>query len=134
MEVKKIEIEKVWEVRYKVMYPEKDLEYVKLESDMEGTHLGLYKDSKLVSVISIFFENNELQFRKFATLTEEQGKGYGSILLNEVIKYAGNKKFNKVWCNSRIEKVGFYEKFGFVKTDKEYEKDGRKFIIIEKKL
>lgn len=134
MEIKETEIEKIWEIRHKVMYPERDLEYVKLEFDREGIHLGLYEDKKLISVVSMFLENNELQFRKFATLTEEQGKGYGTILLNEVIQYAENKGFNKVWCNSRVEKIGFYEKFGFVKTGKKYEKDGRRFLIIERNL
>ncbi|MCP1224613.1 GNAT family N-acetyltransferase [Sebaldella sp. S0638] len=132
MQIKETELEKVWELRHEVMYPEKDTEYVKLADDENGIHLGFYINNKLVSVISLFTEEDSIQFRKFATLKDEQGKGYGTILLNEVIDYAERNDIKKIWCNSRIEKTGFYEKFGFIKTDKKYEKDGREFIIVEK--
>ena len=134
IQIKETELEEVWKLRYKVMYPEKDLEYVKLADDEKGIHLGVYAGKKLISVISLFITGERLQFRKFATLKEEQGKGYGTVLLNKVIDYAGKNNIKIIWCNSRIEKTGFYEKFGFEKTKEKYEKDGRKFIIVEKIL
>ena len=134
IKIKETELGKVWELRHKVMYPERNTEYVKLEDDEKGIHLGLYTDDKLVSVISLFTDGESIQFRKFATLTDEQGKGYGTILLNEIIDYGERNNMKKIWCNSRIEKIGFYKKFGFEKTDKKYEKDGREFIIVKKIL
>ncbi len=134
LQIKETELSRVWKLRYEVMYPEKDIEYVKLEEDEKGIHLGLYADDKLMSVISLFTENDSIQFRKFATLAAEQGKGYGTMLLNEVIDYAERNNIKKIWCNSRIEKTEFYEKFGFKKTNKKYEQDGRRFIIVEKIL
>ena len=134
LQIKETELSRVWKLRYEIMYPEKDIEYVKLEEDEKGIHLGLYADDKLMSVISLFTENDSIQFRKFATLAAEQGKGYGTMLLNEVIDYAERNNIKKIWCNSRIEKTEFYEKFGFKKTNKKYEQDGRRFIIVEKIL
>ena len=134
LQIKETELSRVWKLRYEVMYPEKDIEYVKLEEDEKGIHLGLYADDKLMSVVSLFTENDSIQFRKFATLAAEQGKGYGTMLLNEVIDYAERNNIKKIWCNSRIEKTEFYEKFGFKKTNKKYEQDGRRFIIVEKIL
>ncbi len=134
LRIKETELRKVWKLRYEVMYPEKDIEYVKLEEDENGLHLGVYAEDRLVSVISLFIEKDSIQFRKFATLIEEQGKGYGTMLLNEVIDYAARNNIKKIWCNSRKEKTGFYEKFGFKKTNKKYEQDGRQFIIVEKIL
>ena len=116
LQIKETELSRVWKLRYEVMYPEKDIEYVKLEEDEKGIHLGLYADDKLMSVISLFTENDSIQFRKFATLAAEQGKGYGTMLLNEVIDYAERNNIKKIWCNSRIEKTEFYEKFGFKKV------------------
>lgn len=133
-EIRETEIEKVLELRHKVMYPEKEADYVKLADDEKGIHLGLYIDSRLISAISLFTEEKSMQFRKFATLQNEQGKRHGTMLLNEVIDYAKRNNMEKIWCNARIEKTGFYEKFGFNKTDKQYIKDGRKFIIMEKIL
>ena len=134
LQIKETELSRVWKLRYEVMYPEKDIEYVQLEEDEKGIHLGLYADDKLMSVISLFTENDSIQFRKIATLAAEQGKGYGTMLLNEVIDYAERNNIKKIWCNSRIEKTEFYEKFGFKKTNKKYEQDGRRFIIVEKIL
>jgi predicted GNAT family N-acyltransferase len=132
--IKETELEDVWELRHRVMYPEKEAEYVRLPDDKKGIHLGLYTDDKLISVISLFTEDKSLQFRKFATLQTEQGKGYGTMLLNEVIDYAQRNNIRKIWCNSRVEKISFYKKFGFKETDKKYIKDGRRFIIAEKIL
>lgn len=122
----------VLEIRHKVMYPEKDMNYVVLPDDDKGLHIGYYKEGLLVSVLSLFLNNRELQFRKFATLPEFQGQGYGSELMKWILDYAIDMKFDRLWCNSRIEKTDFYKKFDFVETDKVFEKDGRQFVILER--
>ncbi|MBD8348762.1 MULTISPECIES: GNAT family N-acetyltransferase [unclassified Dysgonomonas] len=124
----------VLEIRHKVMYPDKDKDYVILPDDDKGLHIGYYKEGILVSVLSLFLNNRELQFRKFATLPEYQGQGYGTELVKWVLDYAKDMQFDRVWCNSRIEKTDFYKKFDFVETDEIFEKDGRKFIILERKF
>lgn len=124
----------VLEIRHKVMYPEKEINYVILPEDDKGLHIGYYKEGLLVSVLSLFLNNRELQFRKFATLAEFQGQGYGSELLKWVLDYANDMKFERVWCNSRIEKTDFYKKFEFVEIDQIFEKDGRQFVILERKF
>lgn len=124
----------VLEIRHKVMYPEQEIDYVVLPDDDKGLHIGYYKEGLLVSVLSLFLKNRELQFRKFATLAEFQGQGYGSELLKWVLDYANDMKFERVWCNSRIEKTDFYKKFEFVETDQVFEKDGRQFVILERKF
>lgn len=124
----------VLEIRHKVMYPDKDKDYVILPDDDKGLHIGYYKEGVLVSVLSLFLNNRELQFRKFATLPEYQGQGYGTELVKWVLDYAKDMQFDRVWCNSRIEKTDFYKKFDFVETDEVFEKDGRKFIILERKF
>ena len=134
MEIKEVFYKEVWPLRKIVMYPEKDLEYVKLPEDEDGLHLGLYLGDELTSVISLFVNGEELQFRKFATLEDKQGYGYGSKLLNRVLEYAKENGIKRVWCNSRVEKTGFYKKFGFLETKEGYIKDGREFIIVERIL
>ena len=134
MIIKEVFYKDVWHIRRVVMYPERDLEYIKLPEDEEGIHLGLYLENELVSVISLFINGYELQFRKFATLVEKQGHGYGTKLLEKVLEYAKERKIKRVWCNSRVEKIDFYKKFGFSETKEKYIKDEREFVIIEKIL
>lgn len=124
----------VLKIRHQVMYPDKDRDYVVLPEDDKGLHIGYYKEGELVSVLSLFLKDRELQFRKFATLPEHQGRGYGSELLKWVLDYARDMQFDRVWCNSRIEKTNFYKKFEFTETDQVFEKDGLKFVILERKF
>lgn len=129
-----IDKQKAWEVRHKVMWPEKDFDYIKLEDDDEGFHFGLFEKDKLISVISLFITNNEAQFRKFATLQHEQDKGYGSRLLEHVIKEAKNRNLKRIWCNARKNKLDFYKKFGLQETDFTFTKGGKSYVIMEKLL
>lgn len=127
IKIQEISAADTWELRQKVMWPEKHISYVKLEDDMEGIHYGLYKNNQLVSVVSLFIDNNRAQFRKFATDESEQGNGYGSKLLLHLITVVRNKGVSSLWCNARLAKAAFYEKFGlkvidgiFIKGEKEY--------------
>lgn len=67
------------------------------------------------STVTIQFENDEIAFAgQIATLTAEQGKGYSRKLLHFVFhKYVAKGKSVLVTCKN--EKLGFYEKTGFVK-------------------
>ncbi|MEW9674323.1 GNAT family N-acetyltransferase, partial [Ammoniphilus sp. 3BR4] len=47
--------------------------------------LGLFEGEQLISIVSLFVRGAEGQFRKFATLTSHQNKGYGSKLLIYVL-------------------------------------------------
>ncbi|MBZ5753222.1 MULTISPECIES: GNAT family N-acetyltransferase [Metabacillus] len=132
MEITKINKEKAWELRHKVMWPDKDLDYIKLEDDDLGIHFGLFKENILVSVISLFINNEEGQFRKFATLEQEQGKGYGSKLLDYVIKEAKDRGVKRIWCNARENKVNFYKKFGLEESNYRFTKGGKSYVIMEK--
>jgi GNAT superfamily N-acetyltransferase len=132
--ITKIDKEKAWELRHKVMWPDKDLAYIKLEDDDLGTHFGLFKEDILISVISLFISNEEGQFRKFATLQQEQGKGYGSMLLDYVIKEAKNRGVKRIWCNARENKVNFYKKFGLQESNYRFTKGGKSYVIMEKDM
>ncbi len=116
------------------MWPNKPRDFVRLENDDRGKHFGLFKNNRLVSVISLFETENVVQFRKFATLVEFQGKGYGSQLLRHIINYCQKKEYSKIWCNARENKTSFYQKFGFKLTEKSFMKSGIEYIIMEKSL
>ena len=121
----------VWPVRQQVMYPEHDPDFVKIPGDESAIHLALYEDDALVSVISLFEEKGELQFRKFATVVAHQGKGYGSQLLQHVIRYARQQGIKRVWCNARVSALAFYKRLGFVDTEQRFVKHGIDYVVME---
>ncbi|MCC9066490.1 GNAT family N-acetyltransferase [Flavobacterium piscisymbiosum] len=131
MEIKAIEASQTWQIRHEVMWPDEPFEFVQLEEDNLGLHFGVFDQEKLVSIVSCFIVDDEMQFRKLATLEEFQGKGIASQLLNYILKLAKEKNLNKMWCNARTSKKTFYEKFGMKDTHKTFVKANQKFTIME---
>ncbi len=78
MKIKSIEASETWEIRHEVMWPDQPFEFVKLEEDNSGLHFGVFDKEKVVSIVSCFIIDDEMQFRKLATLEEYQGKGIAS--------------------------------------------------------
>lgn len=116
------------------MYPQESIDFVKLEDDDKGKHLGLYNDSELISVISLFERGSAMQFRKFATRTERQGRGYGSVLLRYAIDRAIAKGFSTIWCNARLNAISLYERFGFRQVGEGWRQWGIDFVKMERQL
>ncbi|RAJ33326.1 GNAT family N-acetyltransferase [Pedobacter cryoconitis] len=132
--VKEIKAADTWDLRHRVMWPEKSIDYVKLEEDKNGLHFGLFKDELLVSVVSLFITGNEAQFRKFATDTKVQGNGYGTKLLQHLFLVAKQNKVETIWCNARVDKASFYKKSGMVETEQKFSKGGIDYVTMQKIL
>ena len=131
MKIKSIEASETWEIRHKVMWPDHPFEFVKLEEDNSGLHFGVFDKEKLVSIVSCFIIDDEMQFRKLATLEEYRSKGIASLLLQYIFQLAKDNDLRKVWCNARSDKRSFYEKFGMRDTHQNFVKEGREFSIME---
>ena len=134
MKIGAISPEAAWTIRHQVMWPDKPLDYVKLKDDDRGSHWGLFIENRLVSVVSLFIDGRRAQFRKFATLQQEQGKGCGSKLLRHVFEEARLQGADQIWCNARAEKAGFYNKFGLAASGEAFEKDGVSYVIMQASL
>jgi len=134
IQIKEILASHTWQIRHQVMWPNEPIDYVKLKNDNQGKHFGLFVGNKLVSVVSLFTKGKSAQFRKFATIQEEQGKGYGTILLNFIFKKAQVFTIQVLWCNARKDKTSFYEGFGMEKTEQYFVKGGIEYIVMTKKL
>ncbi|MHB1177218.1 MAG: GNAT family N-acetyltransferase [Daejeonella sp.] len=123
-----------WRIRHQVMYPELDFEKMILPNDDDGVHLGLFDETTLISVVSLFKKGSSMQFRKFATLAGHQNKGYGSELLQYLTEYSKNDGCNHIWCNARKNASAFYAKFGFSETDQTSAANGYDYVIMEKSV
>lgn len=132
--IEQITQELTWKLRQKELYPDLPIEAIKLPEDDLGVHLGLFYENRLVTVVSLFENNNQLQFRKLATDSRYQNKGLGSKMINYVLDYAKERNLEKVWCNARSTATGFYLKLGFVYTGSKFSKNGIDYVIMEKTL
>ncbi|WP_187355239.1 GNAT family N-acetyltransferase [Paenibacillus tengchongensis] len=132
MEIRLVPQEAAWKLRHEVMWPEREPEYVRIDGDESAEHYGLLDGERLVSVVSLFREGEAAQFRKFATLESEQGKGYGSRLLEHVLAAAAAAGAQRIYCNARSSKIGFYKKFGLAATEERFHKGGKEYVIMER--
>ncbi|MBF4517916.1 GNAT family N-acetyltransferase [Flavobacterium sp. ANB] len=131
MKIAAIQPSETWQIRHEVMWPDQPFGFVQLAEDDLGLHFGVFIDEKLVSIVSCFITDKELQFRKLATLEKFQGQGIASKLLEYVFDLAKEKGLKKIWCNARTNKKLFYEKFGMHDTNKTFTKAGQEFTIME---
>ncbi|SMC50526.1 GNAT family N-acetyltransferase [Sporomusa malonica] len=134
MEIRIIKPEQTWELRQTVMWPDKEIAYVKLPDDPMGIHYGLFENGQLISVVSAFAYEQEIQFRKFATVSNKQGLGYGTQLLQFVIDAAKASGAKAIWCNARKSKTAFYRKIGFEERPIQFKRDGIDYVVMSKNL
>jgi predicted GNAT family N-acyltransferase len=132
--IREITSAETYPMRQKVMWPNMPTSFIILPNDAKGIHFGLFKNEILISVASLFIENNIVQFRKLATDQKEQRKGYGTLLLSHLIRFSKQKKLTKIWCNARIDKQEFYMGFGFTPTDNRFTRAEIDYVVMEKLL
>jgi len=91
----------------------------------------LYFGDKPVGVIRIDLKDNFAILRRTAVVESEQGKGYGTKLINQSEKFIKEHKIKRVIVYASNNAVGFYEKCGYLVSKKQ---DDDKHIKMYKKL
>lgn len=104
--------EQTYALRHQVLWPNRPVDYVKLDEDFEGLHYGVITSDQVIGVISIFQDGLHYRFRKFAIHPDYQGKGLGSLLLTRVIEDLRIRGVCWLWCDARVTAIAFYERFG----------------------
>jgi predicted GNAT family N-acyltransferase len=87
---------------------------LELEYEEESHHYLLFLDQKPVAAARWRQTEKGIKLERFATLDEYRNRGFGAMLLNEVLKdVRGMGK--PIYLHAQIGAVRFYEKHGFVK-------------------
>lgn len=128
MLIKVIQTEETYSIRQQALYPNDDASKIILADDAEGIHLGLFVQESCVSVLSLFEKPNGIQLRKFGTLPELQGNGYGTKLLLHALENSNGR----VYLNARVDKMDFYRKFGFLETEEAFTRNDIDYYVMEK--
>jgi GNAT superfamily N-acetyltransferase len=117
IKVQPITPEQTYALRHSVLWPDKPLDYVKIDDDASGYHYGAFQNDELIAVISLFLEaeregKRPARFRKFAARPDRQRQGIGTQLLNHVIAEARRMEATELWCDARLDATDFYRRFG----------------------
>ena len=81
-------------------------------------HRAIVKDKIIVGVGRIHFIDNIAQIRYMAVKNNFSRQGLGSKMITELEKLAEENKIKKIYLNSRINAVKFYENNGYSKIRK----------------
>ncbi|MBN3494033.1 GNAT family N-acetyltransferase [Vibrio neptunius] len=112
MDVRKISAEDTLALRHLVLWPEKSVDFCRLEEDDASLHFGAFVAGKLVCVASVFVTDDVARLRKFATSPEYQGQGIGSNLLKVIISQLQNTGVIVFWCDARESALSVYKRIG----------------------
>ncbi|WP_223753839.1 GNAT family N-acetyltransferase [Myxococcus sp. RHSTA-1-4] len=102
------------------------------DDDSDTLHLGLYRESRLIGVASLYREpppdslrtTTAWRLRGMAVDKALQGYGYGATLLRSCLEYAKQQGGTQVWCNARSTASGFYRSLGFSQKGDPFELPG----------
>lgn len=124
IEIRAIPVEETYPVRRVVLWPNDAPEVLRRPGDdlPDTVHIGGFLDGQLVSVASVMHDSPPdtqnpaaWRLRGVATLQTVQGQGMGGKVLRRCIAYVAQQNGNLLWCNSRLNAIGFYERLGFQK-------------------
>ncbi|MCF0246348.1 MAG: GNAT family N-acetyltransferase [Ileibacterium sp.] len=109
-------LEDVWNLRHLAMWPDKPIDFIKLNDDSEGLHLGIYENSCLISVLSIYQKPDQpgsAVIRKVCTHPNRQNQGLASSLIQQAVQLLKEQQIETVTLDARVHAVSFYERLGF---------------------
>lgn len=112
------------DLRHRVLWPNKEPVHCELDGDDTALHFGVVCQGEIVSVASIFFDDNGARLRKFATNKHFQKQGVGTALLKYVLQQLKQIDCEYFWCDARETAMSFYQRFGFNPDGERFYKSG----------
>ncbi len=124
----RISTEQCMDLRTRILRPGQDIKHCQYNEDNNPTtfHLGvidgdIHKNNKIIcngtfmQMDHVLFPNtqNAYRLRGMATDKNYQGKGLGTLLLQESFKILKTRGCDLLWCNAREKAFLFYERSGF---------------------
>ena len=95
-------------------------------------HIGLYINELLVGTIRLIeLDNNRCKLGRFIIKKEYRSLGLGKLVIAYVFK---NMKFSEYLVHAQVNKMGFYQKCGFVEVGESFMEDGIEHIKMYWKL
>ncbi len=134
MKIEMINYINTLEIRHKVLWPNRPVSFCKLEDDPKGKHYGGFLNGDLISVASVFIDNNSARLRKFATLKKYQNRGYGTKMINYIVDELNESGIEIFWCDARVAAEEFYNRFGMSKKGEIFLKSDVEYIVMKREL
>ena len=98
-------------------------EEIEWEFEEESTHFLVYDNNEAVATARHRKTKKGYKLERFAVSEINRGKGYGHIVLTEILKDLKNVT-EMIYMHAQIQVLPFYEKLGFIKEGNVFEEAG----------
>ena len=128
--IRRVTAGEVRPLRHRVLRPGQAFEETVYPGDDAGVHLGAFDGDRLVGIASLYEEDRVggraggWRLRGMATDARVRGAGYGGALLAGCVAEVGAAGGTELWCNARMNAVGFYRRAGFEVVSDEFDVPG----------
>jgi predicted GNAT family N-acyltransferase len=114
--------EDAFKVRKEVFLDEqgvsKELEFD--EMDRIAFHFIMYSEEVPIGTARLFETDGTWHVGRMAILKECRGKGFGRLIMKEMIDFVKHRKAGKIVLHAQISVLGFYRRFGFLEIGDEF--------------
>ena len=127
------DIEKVYALRHEVFVNEQNVppELELDEEDKHAIHIIAVENGAAVGCARVLFGEDGGHIGRLAVKREKRGQGIGKEICLFIIELCRERGYKRVWLNSRLHAVGFYEKLGFTRRGETFFEAGIEHIEME---
>ena len=127
------DIDKVYALRNEVFVNEQNVPHeLELdEEDKHATHIIAVENGTAVGCARVLFGEDGGHIGRLAVKKSERGRGIGKEICRCIIEFCRERGYKRVWLNSQLHAVGFYEKLGFSRRGETFFEAGIEHVEME---
>ena len=127
------DIDKVYALRHEVFVNEQNVppELELDEEDKHATHIIAVENGTAVGCARVLFGEDGGHIGRLAVKKSERGRGIGKEICRFIIEFCRERGYKRVWLNSQLHAVGFYEKLGFSRRGETFFEAGIEHVEME---
>ncbi len=126
------ELYEILKSRAEIFIMEQNINYQDMDNiDYDSLHCFFMEDNRVIAYLRAFYYSDGV-VKVGRVLTLKHGNGVGFALLKQSLEIIKMKmKCKKIIMNAQKHAIGFYEKFGFIKTSGEFLEEGVEHVKME---
>ena len=92
--------------------------------DAAAIHVIAIDEGNVVGTLRIVFLPEHAKFGRVAVLRQARGKGIATAMMRAAMRIARERGETRLYLTAQTDKIGLYEKLGFVAYGDEFEEGG----------
>ena len=92
--------------------------------DAAAIHVIAIDEGNVVGTLRIVFLPEHAKFGRVAVLRQARGKGIATAMMRAAMRIARERGETRLYLTAQTDKIGLYEKLGFVAYGEEFEEGG----------